>query len=232
MKQTGIALLLMLLGGCSKDLVRYHGHQYHVIKAGKQYWMDENLATDRYRFGRKIPVITDTNVWPELTGPGCCYSSNDSSMLMKYGMLYNWNAVNGGKLCPPGWRVPTNIDWLVLEERLGGEKIAGGKMKAVSGWFGRHVSGDDIGFKALPGGYRLNGDFQEGKSAIWWSSTVSGMADFQNDSLYKSYTDLFKNKKYIWGRKIEYSSTRLFSTLNLPDNGFSVRCVKVRQNGK
>jgi uncharacterized protein (TIGR02145 family) len=232
MKLIVIVVLLIIFCGCSKDLVRYHGHKYHIIEAGQQYWMDENLSSKSYRFGRKIPFITDYNVWPELQSPGCGYYNNDTSKQKKYGMLYNWYAVDNGKLCPVGWRVPTNNDWLKLEEQLGGYDIAGGKMKAISGWYGNHVSGDDIGFKALPGGYRLNADFLERKVGIWWTSTSSGKSDFQNDSLYKAYTDLFKNSGYVWGRKIEYSNSQLINTLNLPNNGFSVRCIRVRQGRK
>ena len=62
---------LLLLSGCSKEFVRYHGHKYKAIQAGDQYWMAENLATKSYRSGKKIPFITDYSIWPEMMTPGC-----------------------------------------------------------------------------------------------------------------------------------------------------------------
>jgi uncharacterized protein (TIGR02145 family) len=101
-------------------------------------------------------------------------------------------------------------------------------MKAVTGWKGRHVSGDDIGFKALPGGYRLNGDFLEGTEAIWWTSSVADSSYFQNVKLDEPYRELAKSNVYIWGRKIVGNSSDLISTLNRRENGFSIRCVKIK----
>jgi uncharacterized protein (TIGR02145 family) len=219
---------LLLLTGCSKEFIRYHNHKYKVIGAGDQYWMAENLVTKSYRNGKKIPLITDYDVWPEMTTPGCGYYNNDTSKLRKYGMLYNWYAVDGGKLCPAGWRVPSHEDWLKLEKFYGGNKQVGGKMKAVSGWKGRHVSGDDFGFKALPGGYRLNEDFLEGWEAIWWTTSVANASYFQDVKPTESYLSLVASNTYIWGRKISYTGSDLITTLNLRENGFSVRCVRVK----
>ena len=220
---------LLLLSGCSKEFVRYHGHKYKAIQAGDQYWMAENLATKSYRSGKKIPFITDYSIWPEMMTPGCGYLNNDTSKLRKYGMLYNWYAVAGGKLCPVKWRVPSHEDWLNLEKYLGGQFRAGGKMKAVSGWKGRHVSGDDIGFKALPGGYRLNDDFLEGTEGIWWTTSVADASYFQDVKQNSTYLSLASHNIYIWGRKIVSNSSDLISTLNLRENGFSVRCVRMKK---
>jgi uncharacterized protein (TIGR02145 family) len=207
MKLVLITGVLILIPGCSKDLVRYHNHQYKVIKTDDLLWMSENLATDRYRNGKKIPLIKSLDVWQDLYTPGCGYYNNDTAMLHKYGMFYNWYAVNTGKLCPRGWHVATNDDWLNLENFLGGHLRAGGKMKSITGWKGKHVSADDIGFNALPAGYRLNEDFIEGSSAIWWSSS-------EVDS------------RWVWGRRIDNVSAELLNTLNNRQNGFSVRCVR------
>jgi uncharacterized protein (TIGR02145 family) len=232
MKLIILLVLFILLSSCSKQFVRYHGHQYKVIQAGNQYWMDENLATRSFRYGKKIPLIKDYLIWPELVTPGCGYLNNDTSKLRKYGMLYNWYAVSAGKLCPAGWRVPSHEDWLKLEEYLGGQVRAGGKMKAISGWKGRHISGDDIGFKALPGGYRLNDDFLEGFEGIWWTTSVADSSYFQKVKSNEAYLSLAANNIYIWGRKIVSESSELYSTLNRRENGFSVRCVKSKKQNK
>jgi uncharacterized protein (TIGR02145 family) len=238
MKANIFLSLLFLLTGCSNRLFMsqnnqklvYHKKEYGVILAGDQYWMSENLASKTYRLGKKIPLITDYNLWPEMKTPTCGYYQNDTSNLRKYGMLYNWYAVNKGKLCPAGWRVPLHEDWLKLEKYLGGEDIAGGKMKAVTGWKGGHVSGDDIGFKALPGGYRLNDDFLEGREGIWWTNSTADASYFQKVNLDENYRSLVAGKIYIWGRKIVYNSSELISTLNQRENGFSVRCVKTKKS--
>ena len=221
-----IFFLLILIAGCSGDILTYHGGQYHKVVIGTQTWMKENLASSSYRMGRKISLVRDTYIWPDMESPACGYYSNDTAMLKKYGMLYNWYAVDGGKLCPLGWRVPTNEDWDELERHLGGYKFAGGRMKAIVGWDGKHISGDDAGFNALPGGYRLNEDFQEGMSGIWWSSTIADEESFQSEDMGKAYSDLMNSDLFIFGRRIDYGSTDLSTTLNKPDNGFSVRCVK------
>jgi len=238
MKVTFFLALLFVLTGCSNKLfmsqnnqkLKYHKKQYGVIQAGDLYWMSENLATTTYRSGKKIPLITDYNIWPEMMKPACGYYKNDTSNFRKYGLLYNWYAVNTGKVCPAGWKVPSHEEWLKLEEFLGGEKIAGGKMKAVTGWKRGHVSGDDIGFKALPGGYRLNDDFLEGFEGIWWTRTEADASYFQKVEMNDAYKDLLSgNIIYIWGRKIYYNSSELVTTLNQRENGFSVRCVRSKK---
>jgi uncharacterized protein (TIGR02145 family) len=226
MKNLIFPLIVLLISGCSKEIVRYHGHQYKVIKAGKQYWMAENLRSSRYRSGRKIPLVNDLSAWPELKTRACGYFGADTSKLRKYGMVYNWKAVDEGQLCPFRWRVPTNNDWLKLEEYLGGEMRAGGKMKSISGWKGKHVSGDDIGFNALPGGYRLNVDTQEGESVVWWSSTIARMNLLENAKTGVSGSSDDPANKWIWGRRLERDVNMLMNTVNRPNNGFYVRCVR------
>jgi uncharacterized protein (TIGR02145 family) len=221
-----IISLLLLFTNCSREILKYKGHRYQVIKAGKQYWMAENLASDTYRNGKKIPIIKDYSIWPELNSPACGYYKNDSSMLKRYGMVYNWYAINSGELCPIFWRVPTSEDWDKIEKFLGGEMMAGGRMKAKTGWKHFHISADDIGFKALPGGYRLNDDYDAGNSVVWWSSTVAKSKDFGNDELGKSYKGFIQEQKWIYGRRIHYSSSSLMKTLNRPNNGFYIRCLK------
>lgn len=201
--------LLLVLAGCSKSALLYHGRHYKIIQVGDKYWMAENLATYTYRNGRKIPLIKDYAIWTELYTPGCGYFENDTSMLRKYGMLYNWYAVETGKLCPRGWIVPGNDDWIKLQDFLGGHLRAAGKMKSLTGWKGKHISADDVGFNALPGGYRLDQDYILGWSALWWSSTPV-------DSVW------------VWGRRIDADSNELLNTMNHRQNGFSVRCVRIK----
>ena len=70
------------------------------------------------------------NTWENLTTPGYCWYNNDSvSYRNTYGALYNWYAVNTGKLAPTGWHVPSDAEWEVLGNYLGGDSVAGGKLK-------------------------------------------------------------------------------------------------------
>ena len=85
------------------------GNLYHAMTIGSQTWTIENLKTTKYNDGTSIPLI-EGNEWNGLTSPAYYnYGNNtDGSMIDLYGRLYNWMAVNTGKLCPPGWHVPTD----------------------------------------------------------------------------------------------------------------------------
>lgn len=221
-----IPLLILILCSCSRELIRYHGHDYKVIITGRQRWMAENLQTNRYRSGIRIPVIKDCSAWPELSSRACGYYNNDSTKLKQYGMFYNWHAVERGKLCPLFWKVPSDDDWNTLELFLGGEKRAGGKMKSLKGWKGRHISGDDIGFGATAGGYRLNDDFQEGFATVWWSSTRAKDKEIKLATTGNDSSLFTTGQIWIWGRRIESYSSQLWTTVNRPNNGFYIRCVR------
>ena len=93
---------------------------YSEIKIGDQVWTVENLRTTKYNDGTAIPHVNENTNWLDLTdGAYCFYENNETpSKHSKWGALYNWYAVNTGKLAPSGWRVPTDDDWTKLEEYL------------------------------------------------------------------------------------------------------------------
>lgn len=95
------------------------GNVYTSVKIGTQTWMVENLKTTKYNDGTSIPLVTDNAVWKSSLSPAYCWYDNDISNKEPYGALYNWFAVNTGKLCPSGWHVPTIDEWSVLEQFLG-----------------------------------------------------------------------------------------------------------------
>jgi uncharacterized protein (TIGR02145 family) len=106
------------------------GNYYKTIQIGSQIWMAENLKTTRYNDGSNIPLVTDNTAWSNLTTPGYCWYNNDAATYKNvYGALYNWYAVNTGKLCPSGWHVPSEYEWTLLVNYLGGVYAAGGKLK-------------------------------------------------------------------------------------------------------
>ena len=111
---------------------------YKTVTIGSQVWMAKNLEVSTFRNGDVIPQATSNAEW-EAAGknkqPAWCYYDNDSKNDVKYGKLYNWYAVNDPRgLAPVGYHVPTDAEWTQLSDYLGGEGVAGKKMKSTSGW--------------------------------------------------------------------------------------------------
>lgn len=208
-------------GGAST--VTFDGYTYDLVAIGNQCWFKENLRSEHYANGSPIPLVDygDSWWWPM---PGIqCFYNLDSTILETHGRLYNWYAVNDSRgLCPSGWKVPSDEDWIELEIFLGldtadalvrGSRGVGISTKLKSspsstpGWNGNN----ETGFSALPGGYRWvsNGNFGGfGAEAYYWTSTASGSSAFY--------------------RVMNSSSaiTRNDSEYNAAGNGFSVRCLK------
>jgi len=127
--------------------------KYATVKIGGKTWTAENL---NYR--------TD-NSW--------CYMNADSNCV-KYGRLYAWAAAKTA--CPKGWRLPDASEWRKLVAAVGGQSVAGGKLKSASGWNGDGDGTDSYGFSALPGGNRYpEGKFGgAGEIGWWWTATERG----------------------------------------------------------
>ncbi len=199
---------------CIKDV---DGNVYKTVTIGTQTWMAENLKTSKYSDGTIIPNVKDSLEWEKLTTDAWCYYNNDAAYNAKYGKLYNWYAVskttNGNKnVCPTGWHAPSDSEWTVLTDYLGGEIVVGGKMKEVgtTSWNSPNTDATNISlFSALPGGNRYDGGnyFSNGYNGFWWSSTEY-------------------NTNVAWFRNLNY----YFSDANRNNfnkrNGFSVRCLK------
>ena len=190
------------------------GKVYKTVYIGNQFWMAENLKTEHFRDGTAIPSSPLSSAkWLSLTSSALCYYDNDELYNKNiYGPLYNWYAVaDEHQLCPAGWHVPSNDEWLQLREYLGGEIIAGGKMKETESglWsFPNKGADNSSGFTALPGGDRDKGEFGSIHDGTgWWSSTEVSEEDAWSHYLYYSFTDFFPS----------------------PDekvSGCSVRCIK------
>ena len=104
-----------------------------TVTIGRQVWMKENLNVSNFKNGVEIPEVQDRDAWRNADDnhqPAWCYYENDTRNGAKYGKLYNWYAVidNNG-LCPQGWHVPSDAEWDTLVTYLGGEDVAGAKMK-------------------------------------------------------------------------------------------------------
>jgi uncharacterized protein (TIGR02145 family) len=108
------------------------GNAYPTVVIGTREWMAGNLRTTKLNDGTPIPLIKDGKQWSNASGPAYSWYNNDEPKYGNtYGALYNWYAVNTGKLCPSGWHVPTDAEWEVLTEHLGGKTVAGGKLKST-----------------------------------------------------------------------------------------------------
>lgn len=166
------------------------GKIYKTIVIGTQTWMAENLAYS--------------------ANSGCWAYDNSQSNVSIYGYLYKWETAQD--VCPEGWHLPSDAEWTILIDYLGGKNIAGGKMKEIGtkNWITPNTGGNNsCGFNGLPGGLRdITGIFGgKGDSGVWWSLTENSDSD-----------------AYLIG--FVYNSTSALSRIINKEAGFSVRCVK------
>lgn len=168
----------LLLASCGSSVKDTDGNKYSTVKIGNQEWMAENLNVSHFRNGDPIMEVKDNKDW-ETAGreekPACCYFDNSTENGIKYGKIYNWYAVSDPRgLAPEGWHIPGGEEWAQLIEYLGGEKVAGDKMKSKSGWNNDCNGNNKSGFSGLPGGYRhYTGGFNRydtSGGAYWWGS--------------------------------------------------------------
>lgn len=189
------------------------GNDYNTITIGTQTWMAKNLGTTKYNDGAEIPLVEDKSAWASLATPAYCWYKNDKATYKEfYGALYNSYAAGTEKLCPAGWHVPTDADWNILTNFLGGEAIAGGKMKeaGTSRWVRPNNGGTNSAyFNGLPGGLRYSdGEYHDfGFSGYWWSSTQ------------------FLTSRAFF-RFLYHQDSCIYRFDNQKNNGFSVRCIK------
>jgi uncharacterized protein (TIGR02145 family) len=182
------------LSGAEGTVTDIEGNSYKTISIGTQVWMTENLKTTRYNDGSTIPLVADPAIWSNLTTPSYCWYNNEEAAYKNlYGALYNWYAVNTGKLCPIGWHVPSEDEWIIIESYLGGVEVAGKKLKEAGfvHWKltqGSKTATNESGFTSLPSGMRWElGDFNNiEKYNFFWSSTPCGLtgARYRLQSVY------------------------------------------------
>ena len=143
----------------------------------EQVWMAKNLNVVKFRNGDSIPEAKTDEEWEKAGDNGqpvWCYYNNDPLNGEKFGKLYNWYAVNDTRgLAPVGWKIPSDKDWKILTDYLGGEEIAGTKMKSKSGWKEDGNRTNESCFSATPLGMRFHlGMFSNDSAyATWWTST-------------------------------------------------------------
>ncbi|NVO20192.1 MAG: hypothetical protein HXX13_10850 [Bacteroidetes bacterium] len=220
---TSIAIMMAAVSSCTKSdddnnnkitagtfTDPRDGRVYKTLTLGNQTWIAENL--------KYLPAVVGPATGSQ-TEP-CYYvfgydgTSIDEAKAIAnfttYGVLYNWAAAMSA--CPAGWHLPDDAEWSQLIVHLGGESVAGGKLKetGTTHWNDPNTGAtNETGYTALPGGRRNDdGTFlYSGYNGYWWSSTVfsSGTA---------------------WGRWMYYKSNGVSRDACNKEYGFSVICVK------
>ena len=202
----------------------YQGYDYATVQIGEQCWFAENLRAQAYRDGTSILSDLTGGDWQYLTtGASAIYGESDgcedadfflacdpNESLIAFGRLYNWFAVGSDHgLCPSSWYVPSESEWDVLDEVLGGENLTDEALKSTFGWNSDNGT-NTSGFGALPSGKRdvPGGDFKDaGSVGGWWSSTEAGVP-------------------YAWTRLLNTTASQLVPYAPNKKDGYSVRCIK------
>jgi uncharacterized protein (TIGR02145 family) len=216
----------------NSEVVDVDGNSYSTVLIGDQIWMSENLGVTRYADELPIPLVEDVDQWDALDydAMAYCWYYNDSTVFAAdYGALYTWSAAMKGAassynipsgvqgVCPDGWHLPSNNEWAILVDYLGGEEVAGGKLKetGILHWeYPNTDASNESGFTALPGGYRSSsgGFYRQGNIGSWISS--SNYAYYYIDPERAYVVRLYNDHEYI---RFNGSST---------EYGSSVRCLK------
>lgn len=212
------AMFCLLGMACTKDhtlpsVKDYDGNVYQTVRIGAQNWMVGNLKTTHFNDGVAISSIQSNDGWVNANSSAYCWQNNTLAQKEPYGALYNWHAVNSGKLAPKGWHVASKKEWEILIDYLGGKSVAGSKLKesGKTHWgFGDDQAHNTFGFSAVGAGSRnpFNGEF----------------VLFHERALFWTGTQLDNEKACIKG--IWDGSGDIFEQEYQKNYGLSVRCIK------
>ena len=223
---TDLLDLLSVFGTCNEvpwscgDPIEYQGYDYETVQIEEQCWFAENLRVTSYRNGEGVDSYQDPANWASASNGGMCTYGNSSSNDGVFGLLYNWYAVDDARgLCPSGWSVPTDGEWMTMEMSLGMSEAEangtwwrgtnqGSQMKLDYGWSIGGNGTNSSGFSGLPGGYReSNGNFSgAGYDGNWWSSSSDGAN--------------------AWHRFLFWDAEAVNRGVHNHRRGVSVRCIK------
>jgi len=222
-----MGFVLILLNSCKKSndsaitVADKDGNVYKAVTIGTQVWMAENLKTTKYLNGDSIGTTSQptSNISGESNPEYQWAFGGNESNVATYGLLYTWYAATDTRnVCPAGWHVPTNVEFTTLMTYLGGDTIAGRKLKetGTTHWASPNTGAtNETGFTALPGGYHgYEGSYNfMGYTGYFWSST-------EVDANNAWYRGLYYNGSYDHN----LSTSKMV--------GFAVRCIKGNLPGK
>lgn len=217
-----LGVLMILSSSCKKKdnnnpttVTDQDGNVYNTITIGMQVWMAENLKVTKYRNGDPIPNVKDTLQWMNLVTGAFCNNNTSGHAAGAYGLLYNWYAaIDSRNIAPAGWHVPSQAEWATFISTLGGENVAGGKVResGTTHWKSPNTGAtNESGFTALPGGERNEfGTFNAiGTEAVWWSTSKESGSD-----------------NYALGAFTLFLSLDMRECHGLKIQGYSIRCIK------
>ena len=204
--QSGVVFNPNLTYGSVKDI---DGNSYKTILIGTQTWMAENLRTITFNDNNSIPLFMGDWNQNSTLNPVYNWYNSDPRYKNTIGAFYNWYAVASNKLCPIGWHIPTDDEWTALTNYLGGDVVAGNKLKEVGDyhWWSNNTATNESGFTALPGWRYTDGLVSQSFAflSFWWTGTESDI-------------------NYAWNRVLSYGISR--NDEGFKRYGYSVRCVK------
>ena len=218
------------------DPVSYQGYDYATVLIGDQCWFAENLRSTQYTNGDTIPSNVENGQWlASSEGARVVFGEGDLSCnsnfdgvdacdeawaMNEFGQLYNGFAVLDARgLCPGGWHVPSDMEWMGLETILGMPEgvlelkgwrgtSQGAQLKSEQGWIAEGNGTNTSGFRGLPAGDLTNGVFVNGFSyGTWWSSTENSDDE-------------------AWKRFVGYDDNRVFRDAFTKFSSFSIRCIQ------
>jgi uncharacterized protein (TIGR02145 family) len=196
------AILLVAISSAGQVIGKFtdarDNRTYKMVTIGTQTWMAENLA-----------FKANSGCW--------AYDNDEYDYVKDYGYLYDWTTAK--KVCPAGWHLPTDKEWLALIAYLGSGSIAAGKLKEtmVFHWKAPNTKAtNESRFSAFPGGLfdssEKGGFGNINESGFWWSATEVSSTEgngYELDYDYQS-KDSELGDFYVFSKK----------------DGLSVRCIK------
>jgi uncharacterized protein (TIGR02145 family) len=210
-----VTLVNWVLYGDDGACIDIDGNIYETVQIDEQLWMAENLKVIHYSNGDEITNITSNSAWGSFVEGQYGVYDNDPSNADIYGNLYNWAVVDDDRgVCPDGWHVPSDEAYEILIDYLGGNSVAGGKMKKIGleHWYSPNAGAtNESGFTGLPSGFRYWADgnyYYMGEYNYFWTSSEGfepGFAPF---------------------RTLRYDNTWVYEYDYAKDHGFSIRCLK------
>lgn len=201
----------------AQTVTDFDGNIYNTINIGSQTWMTENLKVTHFNNGESIPLIK-TN-WNALQSKAYCFYNNDINNIETYGILYNWFTVNYKEnVCPIGWHIPDTIEWNILINQLGGQSIAGGKLREAGliHWTSPNTGAtNESGFTALPAGVRdFSGTFQWLGNHCAFATTIGNLYEYEVKTILLENTNI----------------TAIVGGFH-PNDAISIRCIKDNASG-
>lgn len=204
----------------SDSISDMEGNVYKIVAIGTQWWMAENLKVTQFANGDPIPHLTNATEWANTEEGAYCYYGNRTNFADSYGNLYNWYTVEDERgLCPSGWHVATDADWITMEMFLG---MSAEEAERMTAWRGTDEGSklkdesfegnNSSGFTALATGYRdPEGVFKAmGTDNDYWTSTP-----YNNEGTIEGVLHGFLNSK-----------TSTVRNFHVPGYGFCIRCVR------